>query len=220
MSIMLKAGRWSGRLAAAALAVLTVAYPLGAQALDEVKIIAPAAPGGGWDQTARTMAEAMQSAGVVKNVQVSNVPGAGGTIGLAQFADAQKGKGDSLMVTGLVMVGAILTNNSPVSLADTTPMARLTGEYEIGRSVPAASQAALVLAFVPPARHALFGSGGRTGTWYRAVGNDASGPWHEPHAESAWGPATWSQGTGLPSAPRSSVPFTPQGAPAEPVKDT
>ncbi|HXV24457.1 MAG TPA: tripartite tricarboxylate transporter substrate-binding protein [Alphaproteobacteria bacterium] len=102
-----------------------------ARALDEVKITAPASPGGGWDQTARTMAEAMQGAGVVKNVQVNNVPGAGGTIGLAQFVDTQKGKGDALLITGLVMVGAILTNNSPVSLAETTPVARLTGEYEI-----------------------------------------------------------------------------------------
>jgi putative tricarboxylic transport membrane protein len=124
-------GRWSGRLAAAALVLVTLATAPAAQALDEVKITAPASPGGGWDQTARSLADAMKGAGIVKNVQVSNIPGAGGTVGLAQFADSQKGKSDSLMVTGLVMVGAILTNNSPVSLAETTPIARLTGEYEI-----------------------------------------------------------------------------------------
>jgi putative tricarboxylic transport membrane protein len=125
------AGHWSGRLAVAALALATLAFSPAAQALDELKITAPAAPGGGWVQTARTMADSMKTAGVAKNIQVSNVPGAGGTIGLAQFVDTQKGKGDSLLVTGLVMVGAILTNTSPVSLADTTPIARLTGEYEI-----------------------------------------------------------------------------------------
>ncbi len=131
MPITSRTGRWSGRLAAVALTAAMIVVPPAAQALDELKITAPASPGGGWDQTARAMAEAMQSAGAVKNVQVANVPGAGGTIGLAQFADTQKGKGDALLVTGLVMVGAILTNNSPVSLADTTPVARLTGEYEI-----------------------------------------------------------------------------------------
>ncbi len=131
MSITLRDGRWSGRAAAAVLALSMLAVLPAAQALDELKITAPAAPGGGWDQTARSMAEALQGAGVVKSVSVSNVPGAGGTIGLAQFVDTQKGKGDALLVSGLVMVGAILTNNSPVSLADTTPVARLTGEYEI-----------------------------------------------------------------------------------------
>ena len=32
---------------------------------------------------------------------------------------------------GLVMEGAILTNKAPVSLDDVTPLARLTGEYEL-----------------------------------------------------------------------------------------
>jgi len=97
----------------------------------DYKIMAPAAPGGGWDQTARSMQQALQESGIVKRVQVANIPGAGGTIGLAQFVATEKGKGDALLVSGLVMVGAILTNKSPVSLADTTPIARLTGEYEV-----------------------------------------------------------------------------------------
>ena len=101
-------------------------------------IIAPAAPGGGWDQTARTMQTVMQEEGISKSTQVQNVPGAGGTIGLAQFASQNKGNPDALIVGGYVMVGAILTNKSPVSLADVTPIARLTGEYE-AIVVPAAS---------------------------------------------------------------------------------
>lgn len=102
-------------------------------------IIAPAAPGGGWDQTARTMQEALQAEGISNSVQVQNVPGAGGTVGLAQFASQAAGKADQLIVGGYVMVGAILTNASPVSLADVTPIARLTGEYE-AIVVPAASE--------------------------------------------------------------------------------
>ena len=43
------------------------------------------------------------------------------------------------MVMGLVMVGAILTNQSTVTLEQTTPIARLTGEYEV-IVVPAASE--------------------------------------------------------------------------------
>ena len=108
-------------------------------AMADYTIIAPANPGGGWDQTARTMQTVMQEEGVSPSVQVQNVPGAGGTIGLAQFASQNKGNPDALIIGGYVMVGAILTNKSPVSLKDVTPIARLTGEYE-AIVVPAASE--------------------------------------------------------------------------------
>jgi putative tricarboxylic transport membrane protein len=110
-----------------------------ALALDDLKIIAPAKPGGGWDQTARSMQEVMQAAGIAKAVTVENVAGAGGTVGLAQLVDREKGNGNALMVNGLVMVGAILTNKSAVTLEQTTPIARLTGEYEV-IVVPASSE--------------------------------------------------------------------------------
>jgi putative tricarboxylic transport membrane protein len=111
----------------------------GAFAIDDLKIIAPAKPGGGWDQTARSMQEVLQGAGIVKAATVENVAGAGGTVGLAQLVDKEKGNGNTLMVNGLVMVGAILTNQSTVTLDQTTPIARLTGEYEVV-VVPAASE--------------------------------------------------------------------------------
>jgi putative tricarboxylic transport membrane protein len=104
----------------------------------DYKIMAPAGPGGGWDQTARTMQTALQDEKISGSVQVTNVPGAGGTIGLAQFVNAAAGKADELIVGGYVMVGAILTNKSPVTLDQITPIARLTGEFE-AIVVPAAS---------------------------------------------------------------------------------
>jgi len=96
----------------------------------DYKIMAPAAPGGGWDQTARSMQSALQDEKISGSVQVTNVPGAGGTIGLAQFVNQTSGDPTQLIVGGYVMVGAILTNNSPVTLDQITPIARLTGEYE------------------------------------------------------------------------------------------
>ncbi|WP_181703557.1 tripartite tricarboxylate transporter substrate-binding protein [Chthonobacter albigriseus] len=119
------------------LAAGALALPSLANAAD-YKIMAPAAPGGGWDQTARTMQTALQDEGISGSVQVTNVPGAGGTIGLAQFVNQASGDPTSLIVGGYVMVGAILTNASPVSLKDVTPIARLTGESE-AIVVPAAS---------------------------------------------------------------------------------
>lgn len=117
------------------LAALSLA---GQAAAADYKIMAPAAPGGGWDQTARAMQTALQEENIAGSVQVTNVPGAGGTIGLAQFVNSAKGDPSQLIVGGYVMVGAILTNNSPVTLEQVTPIARLTGEYE-AIVVPASS---------------------------------------------------------------------------------
>jgi putative tricarboxylic transport membrane protein len=124
-------------LATAALAI-ALSGASTAFAVDDLKIIAPAKPGGGWDQTARAMQEVLQTAGIAKSVVVENVAGAGGTVGLAQLVDREKGNGNVLMVNGLVMVGAILTNKSAVTLDQVTPIARLTGEYEV-LVVPASS---------------------------------------------------------------------------------
>ena len=117
------------KLILAAAAAALFAAPALAQM--ELKILAPAAPGGGWDQTARAMQETLQEAGLASGVQVQNIAGAGGTIGLAQFVTSKKRDGNAVLVGGLVMLGAILTNKSPVSMDDVTPLARLTGEYEM-----------------------------------------------------------------------------------------
>ena len=105
---------------------------------DHLVLVAPAAPGGGWDQTARALQQVIERRGLARVVEVQNVPGAAGTIGLAQFVNAGGGNTRSLLITGLVMVGATLWNDSPVSIAQATPIARLTGEYEV-IAVPAAS---------------------------------------------------------------------------------
>ena len=114
-------------LAAAAIG-LALAAPVQAE-IGSIEIIAPAGPGGGYDQLARAVQATAEKAGIASDVQVVNVPGAGGTIGLAQFVNAQ-GQGNKLIVAGLGMVGAIRINKSPVTLDQTTPLARMTGEYQ------------------------------------------------------------------------------------------
>ncbi len=112
--------------------IIFATFAAGALALPalaaDYTIMAPASPGGGWDQTARAMQATLRDEGISGNVQVVNVPGAGGTIGLAQFVNQAAGDPSQLIVGGYVMVGAILTNNSPVNLSMVTPIARLTGE--------------------------------------------------------------------------------------------
>lgn len=111
--------------AAAGLVLACAAGAAGAQAL-ELKITAPAGAGGGWDSTARALQQVMTATGAAKSAQVVNVPGAGGTVGLAQFVNTAKGDGNQLLMMGVTMVGAVLTNKSPVTLDQVTPIARLT----------------------------------------------------------------------------------------------
>jgi putative tricarboxylic transport membrane protein len=91
-------------------------------------MLIPANPGGGWDSTGRALAAAMQAGKLVSGVQFDNKGGAAGTIGLAQFINSAKGDPNQLMMGGMVMVGGIILNKSPVSLEQVTPIARLTTE--------------------------------------------------------------------------------------------
>lgn len=100
----------------------------GSTVRSKLTIMAPASPGGGWDGFSRESQTAMRSEGIVNNVQVVNVPGAGGTIGLSQLV-GMAGRSDILMATGGVMVGAISLGDTPETLADVTPIARLADDY-------------------------------------------------------------------------------------------
>jgi putative tricarboxylic transport membrane protein len=114
-----------------AIGFVAAATVMPAQALDTVKFMIGANPGGGWDQTGRNLGKALVEAGAVKSTTFENKGGAGGTIGLAQFANATKGDGQAMLVTGAVMVGAIIQNKSPVSLKDVTPVARLFSDFNV-----------------------------------------------------------------------------------------
>ena len=123
--------------AAAALLVSPAGSAFAQQAPTALNMFIPAAPGGGWDGTGRTIELAMRTDGIVKEFKFENVGGAGGAVGLPRFL-ARKGQGDTLMVAGMVMVGSLVANNSPVKMTDATPIARLTDEYLVV-VVPAAS---------------------------------------------------------------------------------
>lgn len=95
-------------------------------AVSDVQIIVPADPGGGWDQTGRAVSQILTEEDIVSSAPVTNVPGAGGNVGLASLATETDPY--TLMVTGLVMVGAVETNQGANRMEDTTPIARLTDE--------------------------------------------------------------------------------------------
>jgi putative tricarboxylic transport membrane protein len=122
---MTRRGILAGALAAAV--ALAVTLPAAAEPL---KVMVPANPGGGWDTTGRAVLSALEKEGIHKDgAQVANKGGAGGTIGLAEFVQQNRGSDNAFMVMGAIMVGGILTNKSPVTLDQVTPLARLTIEY-------------------------------------------------------------------------------------------
>src|SRR5919112_1171915 len=109
----------------------------GGEAVTGLRYMVPNTPGSGYDLTARAATKAMEDAGLARNVEVFNVPGAGGTVGLQRIVNEQ-GNGKLLMQMGLGVVGAAYTNNSQATLKDTTPIAKLIEEPE-AVVVPAAS---------------------------------------------------------------------------------
>ena len=181
------AGPWVPALLLALAAAMTASAQM-----KTLTIIAPAAPGGGWDQTSREMQKVIEANHLAGTSRVVNIPGAGGTIGLAQFVASNQGHGDMLMTMGLIMVGAVLTNQSPVTLDRVTPIARLTGEYEV-LVVPAASPFRSLAEFIAawkqdPGKYAIAGgSAGGTdhmlaGLLAKTVGIDVTKINYIPHS--------------------------------------
>lgn len=101
------------------------------QAIAESAVVmAPGSAGGGYDAMARLPIQAMQEAGVFTDgATFTNKGGAGGTIGLSEFVNANKNNDNAIMSMGAIMVGSVRLNNSPVTLNDVTPLARLIVDY-------------------------------------------------------------------------------------------
>src|SRR5688572_13411715 len=152
-----------------ALSLITAA----ALAQPSLKMMIPANPGGGWDQTGRNLAAAMQSGKLVSGVQFDNKGGAAGTIGLAQFVNGSKGDPNAVMIGGMVMVGGIILNKSPVNLGQVTPIARLTSEWEVivvPANSPHKTMADLVKALKDNPGKVAWGGGSAGGTDHILVG--------------------------------------------------
>ena len=92
-----------------------------------LQIMVPNSPGGGYDTTARTAAKVLEDEKITGSMQVFNLPGAGGTVGLQRVVN-EKGNGKLAMQMGLGVVGAAYTQKSKATLNDTTPIAKLIEE--------------------------------------------------------------------------------------------
>jgi putative tricarboxylic transport membrane protein len=99
----------------------------GGKPVSGLRLMVPNTPGSGYDLTARTVSQVMQDTKVASGIQVFNLPGASGTVGLQRLVN-EKGNGKLAMQMGLGVVGASYTSKSKATLTDTTPIAKLIEE--------------------------------------------------------------------------------------------
>ncbi|PJI96975.1 putative tricarboxylic transport membrane protein [Acidovorax sp. 69] len=94
-----------------------------------LRIVIPANPGGGWDQTGRALGAALTAVGAADQVEYENIGGKGGTIGLAKYAEKYGNDANTLLMGGMVMVGAVALQKPAVDMTHIQPIARLTSDY-------------------------------------------------------------------------------------------
>lgn len=123
-----------GTIAAAAIGIAAFGSITSAAAGQDIHasmtIIAPAAAGGGWDGVARELQQAQKANGLVNNVQVVNMPGAGGTIALGNVS-VLEGQPNNLLVGGTGLMAATIQFGSAATLDDVTPLAVIVEEYDV-----------------------------------------------------------------------------------------
>lgn len=102
----------------------------GASARASLTIIAGANPGGGWDTTARSIQQVMRDENIVGQVQVVNIPGAGGTIALTKLEE-MAGNEKTMLITGGGMIASAEISQPGVQISGVTPIAKFTEEYSV-----------------------------------------------------------------------------------------
>ena len=95
------------------------------------RIYIPGGEGGGWDQTGRALGASLLAAGLAGRVDYENKGGKGGTIGLADFVARYSKDPGALLIGGMVMLGAIAVGRPAVTLAQVSPVARLTNDFMV-----------------------------------------------------------------------------------------
>src|SRR3712207_9034123 len=83
------------------------------EALSGLRVMVPNSPGSGYDTTARAWAQVLEDEKLASSIEVFNLEGAGGTVGLQRLVN-EKGNAELLMQMGLGVVGAQLDRKSVV----------------------------------------------------------------------------------------------------------
>ncbi len=94
-----------------------------------ITFIAPGGPGGGWDTTARVVAQTLRETGIVtQTIVVTNMPGGGGGIGLAHM-QTKVGDPYTIIVFSPPLLLINLTGQTKYCFKDLTPLAMVLHDY-------------------------------------------------------------------------------------------
>jgi len=126
-----------GAAAATGLWVSAARAQKAADPLPELRIVIPANPGGGWDQTGRALGTALQTTKLVDRIQYENIGGKAGTLGLTQFVERYSAAPNTLLIGGMVMLGGIALQRPAIDLTRVNPIAELTSDYMVVAVPPA-----------------------------------------------------------------------------------
>jgi putative tricarboxylic transport membrane protein len=94
---------------------------------DNIEVIAPATPGGGWDGTARAIQKILKDEGIVEeNINVVNKPGGSGEVGWQYLSSKDA---HHLAIDSSLLITNNLLGQSKLTYEDFTPLATLTTEW-------------------------------------------------------------------------------------------
>ena len=152
-----------GVLAAAG---LLPSHALASELIDKVALLVGFGVGGGFDQTARGVQEALQKSGLVKDVTVENRTGGGGSVAIAHLVETAARQQNTLMVNGTSIVVRSLNREFSQTYRDVTLVSTLTAEIFgllVNNQTPHADARALVAALKNDPRAVRFGGGSPRG---------------------------------------------------------
>lgn len=156
----------TGGIAAGALGSLWPTAAAAQEAIDKVNFLVGFGVGGGFDQTARGVQEALQKSGLVKDVSVENRTGGGGSVAIAHLVETAARQQNTLMVNGTSIVVRSLNREFAQTFRDVTLVNTITAEIFgvlVNNQSPHADARALVAALKADARAVRFGGGSPRG---------------------------------------------------------
>lgn len=150
---------------ASGLAALLAAAGCRADRDPDLRIMVPNAPGSGYDITARAVATALDASEIRRGVEVFNLPGGGGVVGLHRLV-SERGNAALTMLMGLGLIGARLTATGAPAFTGVTPVARLVEDPEVivvTRDSPLLTLADLIAAWTADPQRLRIGGGSSPG---------------------------------------------------------
>lgn len=105
--------------------------PLSAKPIDDINIIVPGGQGGGWDLTARVVADVLRDTGLALSVTIENFSGGGGARAMESFIEKPRSGPLNIMVQSAPLVLRGLSRSYKYTWRDLTPIAALIGDYQV-----------------------------------------------------------------------------------------